>query len=56
MAFVLLAGNNFNLLFVDAAEYLIIPSASMKDLPKGKANFNTAYRKVIKRSLSLSTP
>ena len=38
MAFVLLAGNNFNLLFVDAAEYLIIPSASMKDLPKGKAN------------------
>ena len=31
--------NNFNFWFAAAAENLIIPSASINDLPKGKANF-----------------
>ena len=38
IAAALLAGKSFNLLFAAAAENLIIPKASIKDLPKGKAN------------------
>ena len=37
-AFDLFAGSNFNLLFAAAAEYLIMPKASINDLPKGNAN------------------
>ena len=38
IAAALLAGNSFNLLLAAAAENLIIPKASIKDLPKGKTN------------------
>jgi hypothetical protein len=34
----LFAGSNFNLLLAAAAEYLIMPKASINDLPKGNAN------------------
>ena len=38
IAFDLFAGSNFNLLLAAAAEYLIMPKASINDLPKGNAN------------------
>ena len=39
MAAALFLGRSFNLLFADAAEYLIMPKASINERPKGKANF-----------------
>ena len=56
IAFVLLAGNSFSLLLAEAAEYLIIPSASIKDRPKGKANFIPLIVKLSECSLGLSSP
>ena len=50
MAIALFEGNNFNLLLAAAAEYLIMPKASIKDLPKGKANLMPL---IVKLSIAL---
>ena len=56
MSFDLLDGSNFNAALELAAACLIIPSASMKDLPKGNANLIPLIWKLSNVSLWFEHP